>query len=106
MTIHCYPDVRAAGLAIVLLFAGGAAHGQPLPERELLPEAQPHFERATAAYEARDYDGALVALRAAYAIDPRPDLVYAQAQAQRMAGRCADAIETYRAFLALQPPTA
>ena len=86
-------------LAIIVLIAGSARS-----EPKLRADAQLHFDRAMAAYNAKDYDLALAELRTAYAIDPRPDLVYAQAQAQRMAGKCTDAIATYRRYLALHPP--
>jgi len=87
-------------LSLAIALACSRASADP----QLSPEARTHFDKAMTAYDAKRYDEALDELHAAYAIDPRPDLVYAEAQALRMAGRCREAIEAYRRFLALRPP--
>jgi hypothetical protein len=51
----------------------------------------------------QDYAGAVEEFRAALALDPRPEMLYAMAQAERMMGDCATAIDDYRAFLASRP---
>lgn len=94
MTTRC---CLSLAISIALCARAGA-------DPQLAGEARVHFDKAMAAYDAKRFDEALEELRAAYAIDPRPDLVYAEAQALRMAGRCREAIETYRRFLALSPP--
>jgi hypothetical protein len=56
--------------------------------------------QAEAAFERKDWDGASRALADAYLLDPRPDLLYARAQAERLAGRCNVALPLYDRFLA------
>ncbi len=62
--------------------------------------------RAEAAFTEEDYDAVTAALREAQAIDPRPGFVYGLAQADRLGGRCAAAMDGYAAYLALDPPAA
>ncbi len=61
-------------------------------------------ERAEAAFEAGRWEEAADAFGEAFAADPDPKYVYAQAQAERLGGDCARAIELYDRFLALDPP--
>jgi tetratricopeptide (TPR) repeat protein len=60
-------------------------------------------ERAEEAFEAGRYEDAADAFGEAFAADPDPKFVYAQAQAERLGGDCARAIELYDRFLALDP---
>jgi tetratricopeptide (TPR) repeat protein len=60
-------------------------------------------ERAEEAFEAGRYHDAAEAFGEAYAAEPDPRFVYAQAQAERLGGDCARAIELYDRFLALDP---
>lgn len=55
---------------------------------------------------AHDYTGAIAAYDAGFALDPHPDFLYAKAQAQRLAGDCPGAIQSYQGFLASSPPDA
>jgi tetratricopeptide (TPR) repeat protein len=73
------------------------------PATEPSGDAAAHAERGLRAYEAQQWDEAAGAFDAAYALDPDPQYVYARANALRMAGRCADAIPSYREFLATGP---
>ncbi len=57
------------------------------------------IEQAEAAFARKDWDGASRALADAYLLDPRPDLLYARAQAERLAGRCNVALPLYEKFL-------
>jgi tetratricopeptide (TPR) repeat protein len=61
------------------------------------------IERAEEAFEAGRYAEAADAFGEAFAADPEPKFVYAQAQAERLGGDCARAIEHYDRFLALDP---
>lgn len=67
------------------------------------PDAEAAFQEAQAAFEAKDYDAVVEALARVYAIDPQPRILYAQAQAERFAGRCAKASPLYIAFLETRP---
>jgi tetratricopeptide (TPR) repeat protein len=70
------------------------------------PQARVWYDEAMALYAARDYRAAVSALEAAYAIDPRREILFAQAQATRLAGDCPAALALYQRFLATQPPAA
>lgn len=83
-------------LALTLLLAPAAEAPSPAQT--------PAVERARVAYEEERYEDAIAALEEAYLEDPRPAYVYAKAQAQRLAGRCTEAVKTYRAFIELDPP--
>ncbi|MBC8074097.1 MAG: hypothetical protein IAG13_37605 [Deltaproteobacteria bacterium] len=58
------------------------------------------IDKATAAFDRKDWNGASRALADAYVLDPRPDLLYARAQAERLAGRCNVALPLYDRFIA------
>jgi tetratricopeptide (TPR) repeat protein len=67
------------------------------------PGAKQHFQRAQRHFDGEQYAEAIPELKAAYALEPDPLLLYAWAQAERLAGNCARAIELYRKFLATGP---
>lgn len=67
------------------------------------PEARAHFEQAQRHFDEQDYASAIPELKAAYALEPNPMLLYAWGQAERMAGSCARAVELYRRFLETNP---
>ena len=62
--------------------------------------------RAREAYEDERFADAARAFEEAYALDPRPKYLYAQAQALRLSGDCVAAIDVYDAFVASDPPSA
>jgi tetratricopeptide (TPR) repeat protein len=66
-------------------------------------EGQDKYQQGLAAYAARDYPRAIEALRVAYQLDPRPETLFAWAQAERLNGNCPGAIVLYRKFLATEP---
>ena len=65
--------------------------------------SEEHYERGKERYAAKDYAGAIAEFQAARAIEAQPRYVFNLAQAQRMAGQCADAIASYGEFLATGP---
>lgn len=67
------------------------------------PEASAHADAAAAAANVKDYDTALRHLKAAYAIEPNPVLLYAWAQAERLAGHYRASIPLYEEFLEQNP---
>ncbi|MBX7080881.1 MAG: hypothetical protein K1X88_16910 [Nannocystaceae bacterium] len=68
------------------------------------PAAQQAFEEAQAAFEAKDYATASAKLERAYMLEPKPELLYPWAQAERNLGRCASAIDLYQKFIDTGPP--
>ncbi len=68
------------------------------------PSADELAAQAEQAFATHDYDAVTTALEQAHAIDPRPSFVYALAQADRLGGRCAAAIDRYAEYLELAPP--
>jgi tetratricopeptide (TPR) repeat protein len=66
-------------------------------------DSEAHYEKGKQLYAEKDFAGAVAEFQAARAIDPQPRYVFNLAQAQRMAGRCGDAIASYEAFLATGP---
>jgi tetratricopeptide (TPR) repeat protein len=75
----------------------------PAPETLQDPRAQEHLKRAQAHFDAEAYAKAVPELKAAYAIEPKPFLLYAWAQAERMTGNCRKAVPLYERFLTTNP---
>ncbi len=67
------------------------------------PEAIAHADAAAAAANVEDYDNAIRHLKAAYAIEPLPVLLYAWAQSERLAGNYRAAVSLYEEFLEQNP---
>ena len=65
-------------------------------------DAKAHVARATQAHKEGRYDDARVELEAAYALTPKPELLYALGQVHAKLGRCGDATAYFRRFAALQ----
>jgi tetratricopeptide (TPR) repeat protein len=70
----------------------------------MLPEAKARYDEAMTLYAAHQYRAAIIELEAAYALDPRREILFAQAQATRLAGDCPAALPLYDRFLASNPP--
>ena len=68
------------------------------------PDAQAFYDQALAAFGTRDYAAAIRDLEAGYALDPRRELLFAEAQAERLAGDCRAAVVLYQRFLETKPP--
>jgi len=81
-----------------------SAAGAAFADRKISDAAAVELERGEASFRAKDYVAAIKAFDAGYAIDPQPIFLYDKAQAQRLAGDCKSAIDTYREFLATEPP--
>lgn len=67
------------------------------------PEARAKFDLGSRHYEVQEYAEAIEAFKEAYKLDPRPELLYALAQAQRSSGDCRAAIRSYESFLRSDP---
>ncbi len=65
--------------------------------------ARHHVAAARALHAQQRYQEALAQLEAAYAIDPKPSLLFALGQVHVQLGQCARALVFYRRFLASRP---
>jgi tetratricopeptide (TPR) repeat protein len=66
-------------------------------------EAKAHIEKATALHGDGKFKEALEQLTLAYALDPKPELLYAIGQVHVQLGNCALAISFYERFLSSKP---
>lgn len=95
--------MRAVLIAAALL-AAVAGTGRAEPERAGdRSEIDRLIDRAETAYARRDYTAAIAELRAAYDVEPRPWLLFNIAQAYRLAGDDAAALDYYQRFVAIEP---
>jgi tetratricopeptide (TPR) repeat protein len=99
-------DMSRGRLALLFLLAVVLTVGtRAIAQRADAPaSAQEHLERGLRSYAIGNYAEAIASFRTGYELDPRPDFLYALAQAQRMSGDCAGAVSSYRAFLRTNPP--
>lgn len=67
-------------------------------------EAQAHLAKAMEAHGQNNFEVAVEELKAAYLLDPNPDLLYAIGQVYAKMERCPDAIEYYQSYLGTNPP--
>jgi hypothetical protein len=79
------------------------AQGPDAAERTS-PAARAHLEAGLRHFEAADYAAAIREFEAGYRLEPHADFLYALGQAQRLGGKCRDAVSSYRAFLRSTPP--
>jgi hypothetical protein len=68
------------------------------------PEARALYDRGLALYQTKDYAGAVAAFEAGFAVEPRREFLFANAQARRLAGDCRGAVPLYQRFLEMSPP--
>jgi hypothetical protein len=88
---------RWVAIAVGVVVAGPPAWAQQAP-------AEQHYQRGMALYARRDFAAAARELATAYLLDPRREILFAQAQATRLAGDCPHALPLYQQFLATAPP--
>ena len=81
---------------VALAFAGlvSTAHAGP----KQAAEAKKHIDRATELHKDGKYDEALVELKAAYKLDPKPDLLFALGQVESKRGKCKEATQYFTQF--------
>ncbi len=85
--------IRPLAIAATLLIA---SHAGAVPRNTV----KAHIDKATKAHKEGKFDVALDELKAAYALDPKPDLLFAIAQVYVKLDKCAEAITYYEQFLA------
>jgi tetratricopeptide (TPR) repeat protein len=66
-------------------------------------DAKEHFAKASSAHKEGRFSDALNELTIAYALDPKPELLYAIGQIHVKLGQCPQAITFYQRFLASNP---
>ena len=62
-------------------------------------KARELFKQGIEQYKAKDYDKAAATLARSYEMDPKPDALFAQAQAERLGGHCREATVHYHQLL-------
>jgi tetratricopeptide (TPR) repeat protein len=86
-------------LLLLLPSVARAADGEP----PMNADAKAHYDRGLALYQDKDYAAASREFDAGYAIDPRREFLFADAQAKRLAGDCRGAVPLYQRFLETSP---
>ncbi|MDX2092778.1 MAG: tetratricopeptide repeat protein [Kofleriaceae bacterium] len=69
-------------------------------------DAKVHVDKAMVAHREGRWEDAKAELEAAYALDPKPQLLYALGQVHVKLGRCEEAIARYEEFVRSGPPDA
>jgi tetratricopeptide (TPR) repeat protein len=85
-----------AAQTVILALAGTAA-----ADNNKKALARQLFELGIDEYKQKDYEGAAASMAKSFALDPIPETLYAQAQAERLAGDCIDASVHYTKLLEL-----
>jgi tetratricopeptide (TPR) repeat protein len=89
-------------LVTLALLASSAARASVAPT--VRGQAKAHLDRGLALYQSRAFAAAAAEFEATYVLQPHRDVMYVWAQALRLAGQCALALELYQRFLASDPP--
>ena len=72
-------------------------------EKDTEARARALAQEGLAAYDKKDYPAAIAAFEEAYALKNAPRLLFNIAQAHRLSGACAPALDYYRRYLAADP---
>jgi len=88
---------RLASIAVLLAASAGPALADPKAD------ASARIEKATTLHAEGKFKEALDELTIAYALDPKPELLYAIGQVHVQLGDCTSAISFYERFLASKP---
>ena len=94
-------------LVAALVVGGSPPVGVASPESapaSTAMDARDEAARGEALFAEGRFDEASAAYGRAYALDPFPPFLFARARSEQEAGRCADAIDLYREFIATGPP--
>jgi len=96
--------IRPLAFLALITFPALAFADDPAVEPKAAAKA--HVARAMALHKAGEHADAFVELKAAYELDPQPQLLFALGQESVQLGRCPDAIAYYEQYLATKPSTA
>lgn len=86
--------------ALLVLCASGSARAD---DAEVDAQVDAHMQRGMERYGEREYEAAIAAFTAAYALEPRPEILFALGQAERLSGDCGSALIYYVRFLETDP---
>jgi tetratricopeptide (TPR) repeat protein len=70
----------------------------------MTPAARALYDRGLALFQTKDYANAIRAFEDGFALEPRREFLFANAQARRLAGDCRGAVPLYQRFLGMSPP--
>jgi tetratricopeptide (TPR) repeat protein len=90
--------VRALVVVAIAMLGGSAFADAPAPNPNAAA-ARSLFKKGIEEYQAKKWGEASITLLKSYELDPKPDTLFALAQAERFDGRCADALEHYKKLL-------
>lgn len=98
-----------AALALAAARPARAADADAAPRADeagtpMQPEARALYDRGLSLYQSKDYAGAIKALEEGFALEPRREFLFANAQARRLSGDCRGAVPLYQRFLEMSPP--
>jgi tetratricopeptide (TPR) repeat protein len=93
--------IRFTWVVLVAALAKTASADPEAATADAAAQAKQHMELGTRYYSIQQFNKASDEYQAAYLLDPRPEYLYALAQAQREAGDCVKAIRTFENFLHL-----
>ncbi len=88
---------------IVLLVVTATANAGPHDDGNAVDSAKAHFARGKAAEKAGQFAQAADEFEAAYALDPRPEMLFNIGQAFLLAGAKAEALSYFQRYLEAQP---
>ena len=94
------PRAQLSTLAGLAALAAMALLARPAGADKASREASARYEKGLSLYEAKDFEQAIAELKSAYALDPKPEYLFAWAQAERLSGDCETAIGLYDQLLA------
>jgi tetratricopeptide (TPR) repeat protein len=86
-------------IVVIVCVLAATARAEPSPH----DEAKAHFKQGKAYQDAGAFLRAADEFKAAYALDPRPEMLFDAAQAYRLGGDKPHAIEFFKSYLAAQP---
>ena len=95
--------IRPASVAIALWL--GLVLAPRLAAADRSPSAAQLRKDGVALYQSKQYRPAAIKFAAAYELEPDRDTLFAWAQAERLGGNCARAVELYEKFLDMSPST-
>jgi tetratricopeptide (TPR) repeat protein len=88
---------RLAILAQLIVLCAAPAAARAEENKQAL--ARSLFNFAIGEYKAKDYEAAAASLAKSQSLDPRPETLYALAQAERLANQCKEALVHYEQLL-------
>jgi hypothetical protein len=97
-------DTPTAAAPAAAVPAAAVEAGPGELEGPMHPAAQALYDRALKGFETRDYAAAVRDLEEGFALDPRREFLFAEAQAKRLSGDCRGAVVLYQRFLTTGPP--